>query len=224
MFCSMCGKENDNDAIFCSFCGTKIVKDENYVEQENQNTYIDKYINAQKKSQMISCNVIVTIVSVFLAFLCIGFIISLSETSTDVSNKPSNIPANTIQSNNTITEKPVKKQTRSIYSYDNLGRAGLSTFAYNISTAKPTDEYFYYYTNNTPFRLEVISVYPGYVIVSGSYIDSYFQPTKQLLIKTNRQYVNGEYLANDTYYDFIGIIYSFGTNLWSFQEVKVNLL
>lgn len=49
MFCSMCGKENDNDANFCSFCGTKIVKDENYVEQENQNTYIDKYINAQKK-------------------------------------------------------------------------------------------------------------------------------------------------------------------------------
>lgn len=116
---------------------------------------------------------------------------------------------------------PRNNIVRPIYTYNNIGSAGLATFAYNLTTSRPTEKYFYHYINGSPFRLEVLRVYSDYVIVSGNLYNSYYRPIRDLAIKTNRQYVNGELLADNTFYSYIGIINLLGRRMWAFEEVSV---
>lgn len=121
----------------------------------------------------------------------------------------------------TSQSTPKNGMVKPIYTYNNLGSAGLATFAYNLTTSQPTDKYFYHYLNSSPFRLEVLNIYSDYVIVRGNLYNEYYMPTKDLAIKTRRQYVNGELLADNTYYSYIGVLDFMGSRMWAFEEVNI---
>ena len=124
-------------------------------------------------------------------------------------------------SDTNLTKSKLTNNTRQIYSYDNLGRAGLATFVYNTTTAIPSSDFYYHYTNNSPYRLQVSNIYSDYIFVAGNLYDSYIRPTKDLAIKPIQHYVNGQLLKDNTYYKYIGILDHFGRKTWAFEEIKI---
>jgi len=214
MNCKKCGKELNNDEKFCPECGQKVSS----FYKDNQST--------NKKF-----NIITTIVSLIVISVIAGGIFVYSANSSD--NK-SEDKQETVVSNS--DDKKINEQRdsfeilpgpaqRDIYSYSNAGTAGLATFAYNITNSSPSNQYYYHYSNNSPFRLRVVAVFPQYIVVGGDYVSEFFRPTAHLLINTDRDYVTGQYLKENTFYGYAGVkSNNSGLSMWAFKEVKLNLV
>ena len=72
MFCTRCGKENSNDAVFCAYCGSKL----NTPEEVNQNPTFGQVSNPQQPQERHeSKGAIGVIMALFLGL--IGLIIGL---------------------------------------------------------------------------------------------------------------------------------------------------
>ena len=215
MYCKKCGKELNNDEKFCPECGQKVSS----FYKDNQST--------NKKFAIIT-----TVVSLMVISVMAGGIYWYSNNS-DTPNKDEDRQETAVNNSNNkkINERndsfeiiPGPAQ-REIYSYSNAGTAGLATFAYNLTNNSPSNQYYYHYSNNSPFRLRVIAVFPQYIVVAGDYVSEFFRPTANLLINTDRDYVTGQYLQENTFYGYAGVkSNNEGLSMWAFKEVKLNFV
>lgn len=113
MFCKKCGKENDNDARFCSECGVTLkLKEEPRVEENGEKlsrftkqSPVTKLKEKKKMSKLKIALIIVSIIAILgIGFISWGFYLVANDPNVGVKTETTNNSTNTTDPNTPMAE------------------------------------------------------------------------------------------------------------------------
>lgn len=101
MLCRKCGKENEEKAKYCSFCGAKLLKEESI----NVSRYLKKYDNRLKEKRTIQIGILIAVILAVVGAVCTAAIIQLNKSDFYGSDKKIVEENSSEQQENTMIEE-----------------------------------------------------------------------------------------------------------------------
>ena len=101
MLCRKCGKENEEKAKYCSFCGVKLLKE----ESADVSQYQKKYDKRLKKKRTIHMGILIAVILTVAGAVCVAAIVQLRRPNSSESDKKVTEESSSKSAENAVTQE-----------------------------------------------------------------------------------------------------------------------